>query len=169
MRIAQATTKAELDAVRTLMAGFVDWHYDRHWEYRDLIDRYFDMRTFQTELDGLPGVYGPPRGRLLLACDEDAPAGCVALREVGGGACEMKRMFVHPDYHGKGLGKALAEAIIAEAKRAGYDRLLLDTGPKQHEAQSLYRRLGFVETAPYYDLEDEMRSWLVFMELKLPD
>ncbi|MDF0596758.1 GNAT family N-acetyltransferase [Psychromarinibacter halotolerans] len=169
MRIAQATTGAELDAVRTLMAGFVEWHYDRHSEYRDLIDRYFDMRTFQAELAGLPGVYAPPRGRLLLACDADVPAGCVALRDIGGGSCEMKRMFVHPDYHGKGLGRALAEAIIAEATTAGYNRMLLDTGPKQREAQGLYRQLGFVEADPYYDLEDEMRNWLVFMELNLPN
>ena len=76
-------------------------------------------------------------------------------------------MFVYPEYHGQGVGRALAEAIIREARDLGYQRMLLDTSIRQAEAQTLYRRLGFRDVAPYYELPDALRNWLVFMELPL--
>ena len=79
----------------------------------------------------------------------------------------MKRMFVFPQFHGKGVGRALGEAVVAEAKRLGYRRMLLDTGARQTEAKALYRRLGFIEVEPYYDLPNDLREWLTFMELRL--
>jgi GNAT superfamily N-acetyltransferase len=79
----------------------------------------------------------------------------------------MKRMFVGSRFQGRGIGKLLAQAIIAEAKRIGYVTMMLDTGPKQAEAQTLYRSLGFTDRGPYYDLPPHLRDWLVFMELAL--
>jgi len=76
-------------------------------------------------------------------------------------------MFVYPEYHGQGVGRALAEAIIREARDIGYQRMLLDTSIRQAEAQTLYRRLGFRDVAPYYEPPDTLRNWLVFMELPL--
>ncbi len=165
--VVQAKTAVQLDAVRDLMREFVAWHQVRHAEYRDLIDAYFDPDAFTAELEGLPGSFAPPDGRLLLATDDGSVAGCVALHDLGNGICEMKRMFVVPEFHGRGVGRALGEAIIAEAKAIGYDTIRLDTGPKQVEALGLYRRLGFEPIGAYYDLPDDMRDWLVFMERDL--
>lgn len=147
------------------MRQFVEWHYDRHATDRAIIDSYFDSQKFDEELARLPGEFAPPHGALLVAEEEGEIAGCVALRPLGHDACEMKRMFVSPDFHGRGVGKLLAEAILAEGRRLGYRKMLLDTGPKQVEAQTLYRSLGFVECEPYYDLPQHLRDWLVFMQL----
>jgi GNAT superfamily N-acetyltransferase len=166
-QIRQAVTPGELEAVRRLMRAFVGWHGERHRRYRDMIDRYFDPQEFDAELERLPGAFAPPRGRLLVACAESDVAGCVALQDLRDGTCEMKRMFVRTDFHGRGIGRALGEAIVAEARAIGYKRMRLDTGPEQREARGLYRRLGFREVAPYRDLDAELRAWLVFMELDL--
>jgi ribosomal protein S18 acetylase RimI-like enzyme len=162
-----ARTTAQLDAVRVLMWSFISWHRQRHHEDTHLIDQYFDSAAFEEELASLPGKYVPPRGQLLLATSDSAAAGCVALREIDGSACEMKRMFVYPHFHGKGIGYALADAIINEARELGYTSIRLDTSIRQNEAKALYRRLGFQVIQPYYELPEELRSWLVFMELKL--
>jgi hypothetical protein len=75
-------TTAALDDVRALMRAFVAWHRERHVEDLALIDEYFDKKEFEDELASLPGEYSPPDGQLLLACDDDKPAGCVALRRL---------------------------------------------------------------------------------------
>jgi len=165
--ISEATTPDELNEVRKLMRAFVDWHRERHRAESSLIDQYFDPVMFEAELSALPGKFSRPNGRLLLARYQNRPAGCIALRDLDGGACEMKRMFVYPEYHGKGIGRSLAETIIMQAKEIGYSVMRLDTGARQIEAQTLYRDLGFRTTDPYYDLPADLRSWLVFMELDL--
>lgn len=167
MEILQATTEIHFEQVRALMRAFVEWHRKRHFEDLALIDAYFDPTTFEAELAGLPGHFAPPRGRLLLAVQQDLPAGCVAMREIGAKTCEMKRMFVYPQFQGQGVGRALAEELIREAKKIGYDCIQLETGPKQVEARGLYRSLGFGEIPPYYDLPDNLKNWLTFMELSL--
>ncbi len=97
----------------------------------------------------MPGAYAPPRGRLLLAFHGGRPAGCVALREIEEGVCEMKRLYARPDFQGLGIGRALAEAVITEARGIGYSRMRLDTVPSMGRARSLYRALGFREIPPY--------------------
>lgn len=166
--IRQAESGEDLAAVRALMRSYVAWHYQRHAAYRAMIDRYFDPAGFEAELATLPGLYAPPSGRLLLASIGAEPAGCVALRDLGDGACEMKRMFVAPGQQGRHLGLALGERFLAEAAAAGYRLARLDTGPLQHEAHQLYARLGFHRIAPYYDLDTEMAEFLIFMERSLP-
>ena len=161
------STRSELDQVRALMRAFVAWHRGRHGDDLALIDRYFDAAAFEAELASLPGKYAPPGGRLLLATYEGRGAGCVALRRIDERACEMKRMYVDAGLHGKGIGRALGAAIVAEARAAGYRTMYLDTSIRQHEAQALYRSLGFGEIEPYYDVTPELRDWLVFMELPL--
>ena len=167
VEVREASSAADYAAVAALMRAFIDWHYERHSSDRHIIDSYFDPAAFEAELKTLPGHFSPPRGALLVA-EEDGPiAGCVALRELENGACEMKRMFVSSEFHGRGVGQALAGAIIARAKELGYSKMMLDTGPAQREAQGLYRKFGFTDIEPYYELSPELRDWLVFMEFDL--
>jgi GNAT superfamily N-acetyltransferase len=160
-------TTTQMDEVRALMRAFVAWHRERHQQDLDLIDRYFDGADFERELAGLPGTYRPPDGQLLLATVDGAPAGCAALRRLDGDACEMKRMYVDGRFRGTGVGRALSDRLLTDARSLGYRRMRLDTSIRQPEAQALYRHLGFTPIEPYYELSDDLRGWLVFMELEL--
>jgi ribosomal protein S18 acetylase RimI-like enzyme len=120
---------------------------------------------FADELATLPGKYAPPEGQLLIARNSNGAAiGSVALRPIDApGCCEMKRLFVSAGGRGLGLGRALAEAVIADAASRGYVELRLDTLPSMHEAIALYRTLGFAPIAPYY----AAREGTLFMARRL--
>ena len=123
------------------------------------------FQNFDRELANLPGDYAPPDGRLLLAVEENQLAGCIALRKLEPGVCEMKRLFLRPSHRGKGLGRVLVESIIDEARKLGYTHIRLDTLPgRMDQAIALYRSIGFVEIAPYYENPVEGAK---FMEFKL--
>lgn len=169
IEVMHATTQQQLDDLRGLIRAFVDWHRERHAADTALIDAYFNAKAFEEELAGLPGKYGPPGGLLLLASLDSRPAGCVALRALEADTAEMKRMFVRLEYQGKGVGRALSEALIREARAMGYSRMRLDTSVRQVEALTLYERMGFVRIDPYYDVAPALAKWLVFMELRLTD
>lgn len=117
---------------------------------RDLFQQYavelnLDLcfHRFDEELAGLPGDYAPPEGRLLLLWTEDQPSGCVALRKLDENLCEMKRLYLKPDFRGSGRGRALTLALLREAKAIGYRRMRLETSPVMDAAVGLYRSLGF--------------------------
>ena len=165
IEIRQATTAEELDSVRTLVHAFMDWARQIYPDLQNLTDENF--KTVEAELASLPGAYGPPTGRLLLAYYDGKAAGTVAMRDLGDRICEMKRMFVYEKFRGKGIGRALTMALINEARTLGYSHMRLDTGPRHYAAQGLYRSLGFQEIPPYYEVPEDFRSMSVFMELDL--
>lgn len=134
-------------------------------EYAQSLGFSLCFQGFDDELAGLPGDYSTPEGRLLLAMCAGEAAGCVALHKNAPDICEMKRLYVRPKFRGKGLGKALAVSIIAEAKKIGYKRLRLDTvEPVMKAAVAMYREIGFREITPYR--ENPIQGAL-YMELEL--
>lgn len=141
-RVALAITPAQGTAdIETVRALF------REYQAQLGVDLCF--QSFEQELAALPGDYAPPAGRLLLARWNGAVAGCIALRSLGEGNCEMKRLFVRPAFHGKRIGWELVQRIVAEARDARYQRMRLDTLPQMQKAQQLYEALGFRDIAPY--------------------
>jgi len=119
-------------------------------EYAQSLGFSLCFQSFDQELASLPGDYAPPEGRLLLAMRDGQSVGCVALHKLDSEVCEMKRLYVRPQFRGKGLGKELAERVIIEAREIGYKKLRLDTvEPVMRTAIAMYRQLGFREIAPY--------------------
>ena len=138
MRLSRVETVEQVEEARQLF---------KEYEVSTGVDLCF--QNFAQELASLPGDYAPPSGRLVLAYEGEQAAGCVALRKMEDGLCEMKRLYVRPAYRGTGLGRMLAERIIGEAREIGYARMRLDTLPSMREAIALYRSLGFREIEPY--------------------
>jgi GNAT superfamily N-acetyltransferase len=118
-------------------------------EYAESLGFDLCFQDFERELAELPGEYAPPRGRLLLGWTDGDAVGCVALRPIDGQACEMKRLYLRPTARGHGAGKALAVAVIDEARAIGYRVMRLDTVPWMTTAITLYKSLGFREIGPY--------------------
>jgi putative acetyltransferase len=154
IEIIQPKTEPELQQVRQVFR-----------EYEKYLGFELDFQSFEDELRSLPGVYSPPAGRLFMAVDNGSrPAGTVALKKIDDGICEMKRLYVRPEYRGHKLGLRLAELIIDEAREIGYKKMRLDSLKRLTEALSLYKKLGFIQTDPYVynPLED-----VVYMGLDL--
>jgi len=154
LAIFQAESAAQLAEVRDLFR-----------EYAGSLNFSLQFQNFDRELAELPGDYAPPEGRLLLADLRGDTAGCVALHKWKPGICEMKRLYLRPQFRGQGLGRVLAEAVIAEARKIGYRRMRLDTVESvMGDAVAMYRKLGFRAIAPYR--ENPMPGTL-YLELDL--
>ncbi|MBF0546543.1 MAG: GNAT family N-acetyltransferase [Candidatus Riflebacteria bacterium] len=139
MEIKHVTTVEEIEEVRRLFQ-----------EYAKFLAVDLCFQGFEEELKTLPGKYAPPKGALLIAREGELVAGCVALRKLEENVCEMKRLFVRPQFKGKGIGRSLAVQIIREGVSLGYKSMRLDTLDRLNEAMSLYEKLGFKRIAPYY-------------------
>ncbi len=153
MTISPAGTPEDLALARQLFEEYAAW-----------LGVDLSFQGFAAELAGLPGAYAPPRGRLLLAVTDDGAAGCVALRPLSDGVCEMKRLYVRSAFRGQGIGRLLADQVVADARAIGYRTMKLDTLPRMQAALRIYAALGFARCAAYYEtpLADT-----VFMQLQL--
>ncbi|MEO8128945.1 MAG: GNAT family N-acetyltransferase [Bryobacteraceae bacterium] len=140
LRIREAASSDDLEQVRRLFAA-----------YAGSLGVSLCFQNFEQELAGLPGACAAPKGCLLLADFEGTAGGCVALRPMRDGACEMKRLFIAPEFRGSGAGRLLAQAIMAKAKALGYAAIRLDTLPFMAAAIQMYESLGFQHIDPYYD------------------
>lgn len=155
IRIEPATTPAQFELARGLIREYADWL---------AVDLAF--QDHETEMADIERVYGPPLGRLFLAMVDGAAAGCMAVHPLPAlGEGELKRLYVRPAFRGLGLGRMLVGRTIDAARQIGYRLLRLDTWPpRMPEAQDMYRRLGCVETPPYYH---NPMPGIVFMCLEL--
>jgi len=152
-KIIQAESGEELEQVRALFG-----------EYSNSLDFGLGFQNFEEELNNLPGDYVRPKGCLLLAIYKGQSVGCVGLRKLSDGVCEMKRLYVREQFRGLGIGRALTKAVIEQAGRSGYKYMRLDTVPAMEAARALYVSVGFKQIGPYRYNPIE---GAVFMELKL--
>jgi ribosomal protein S18 acetylase RimI-like enzyme len=153
LEIYKASTDKDIETAKILFV-----------EYADSLGFDLAFQDFDKELANLPGQYCPPRGCLLLAEYKNQPAGCVALRPLSDEICEMKRLYVRPQFRDLGIGRALADTIIEKARKIGYTLMRLDTVPTMKTARALYQSLGFKQINPYRYNPIEGAG---FMELKL--
>lgn len=134
-------------------------------EYANSLGFSLCFQNFDKELTGLPGDYSAPHGRLLVAESNGKTAGCVALHPLEPQVCEMKRLYVRPEFRGIKLGLALVNAILTEARKIGYQKIRLDTvEPSMKDAVAMYRRFGFQEIGPY---RSNPMPGTLYMELDL--
>jgi GNAT superfamily N-acetyltransferase len=139
-RLLQVESGPALDQIRSLFL-----------EYAQSLDFDLCFQNFDAELRELPGRYRPPEGRLILCEVDGSAAGCIALKPLEPGVCEMKRLFVRPVFRGRQLGVLLAKHIISEARLIGYSAMRLDTiRGRMDNAIALYSSVGFREIPPYY-------------------
>ena len=154
VRIVQVEQPEEIESARILFREYETW-----------LGMSLCFQGFEEELVGLPGKYMPPEGRLLLAYVDDDLAGCIALRKLEEGICEMKRLFLRENARGHGLGNQLIEKLIEDARTIGYKKMRLDTyPPKMGKAVGLYESHGFVSIPTYYH---NPHDGVLFMELNL--
>jgi ribosomal protein S18 acetylase RimI-like enzyme len=164
-KVASHKQNSSLQFIGAHSAAQIAQARDLFLEYAQSLGFSLCFQNFDKELAGLPGDYAPPHGRLLLAEYEGQLAGCIALHKLAQDICEMKRLYVRPQFRGKGLGRALAERIITEARQIGYRRMRLDTvEPVMKDAVAMYRAIGFQEIAPY---RKNPIAGAMYMELSL--
>ena len=161
--ITQAATGDQLAAVRELVREYTAWAFT----LEEGSDKAPTFQGLDAELAALPGAYAPPSGRLLLATVDGQPAGCVCLRGHDASTCELKRLYVRPTMRGLNLGSKLVSALIDEARRSGYRRMVLDSHMSMKKAHELYRAAGFRDVSAPPDFPEHLKPVVVFMELDL--
>jgi GNAT superfamily N-acetyltransferase len=165
--VVQAVTDEHIRHARDLFVEYFDFlRTDVDTDVADL-DDVPPLQGYREEIAGLPGRYGPPDGRLLLALYDGQAAGCACFYKLGDGVCEVKRLWTRPQFRGKTVGRALVERLIEEARAAGYTTMVLSTVDILKAARALYESVGFTVIAPYYDLPEAMLAHEIFMKLDL--
>ncbi|MEC9367667.1 MAG: GNAT family N-acetyltransferase [Pseudomonadota bacterium] len=167
LTISPARSDGDIDAVRKLCREFERAMRLRYSDQVWLLESYFEPERWFEELRDIGKLYAAPAGEILLARIDDMPVGCVMMRKLEDGVCEMKRLFVTEKARGQQAGSRLCESLIALAKERGYKFMRLDTGFKQPEARQLYDKFGFVSIPAYYQLPTPVADLLDFMQLAL--
>lgn len=146
--------------IKELFTEYTKMLIDGDGKFRE----YLDIQNYDEEIDHLEKKYGPPAGRLYIAYADSQAAGCIGMRRINDENCEMKRLYVKPEFRENGLGRTLIDRIISDAKEEGYRHILLDTLPFLESALRLYKTYGFYETGSYNDSPMETS---IFMRLDI--
>jgi ribosomal protein S18 acetylase RimI-like enzyme len=168
LKILPAASKIQYQQVRELLAEHIAWDTSQvshlGLDGQEALDFYYASGE-----EALPGVYAPPEGRMFLATHSEKPAGCGAFHRMDPQACEMKRMYVRPEFRRMQIGRQLTEILIAAATEAGYAVMRLETTTFMDKAIAMYSSLGFKACPPYYVIPESFRAITVFMQLNLAD
>ena len=167
VEITVAQSAAQVQQVRDLSRGYVAWLIELDKSLGVYDPEVFNAYGYQGGEAPLRGEYGAPDGCLLLALVDSKPAGCVAFRRFDAGTCEMRMLFVQPEFQGLGVGRALVVGLLDAAKTMGYSSMCLETSRHMVSAHRLYASLGFREVGQYDDREDSLKDIRVFMERRL--
>ncbi|MDB6045451.1 MAG: hypothetical protein JWM63_4002 [Gammaproteobacteria bacterium] len=166
LKIGPAQTPAQYLQVRELLVEHIQWDTSQTSQLgldpQEVLDFYYASGD-----EALPGVYAPPDGCMLLATCSAKPAGCGAFHRLSPDTCEMKRMYVRPEFRGMRIGRQLAETLIVAAQEAGYGAMRLETTTFMDKAIAMYSSVGFRTCPPYYVIPESFRAITVFMELIL--
>ena len=150
----------DVDNIKELFTEYTKMLIDMESDFQN----YLNIQNYDSEIENLRGKYGLPDGRLYIAYSDNHAVGCIALRKINNTECEMKRLYVKPQFRGNGLAKSLVELIINDAREIGYRYMLLDTLPGLKTAIKMYENLGFYRIPSYNDSPVENT---VFMKLDL--
>jgi ribosomal protein S18 acetylase RimI-like enzyme len=164
LTISQVRTEEQIAHAQELLREYIHW-----WAITEPED-FAQAPAFinwEKEIETLPGVFVPPAGRLLLAMQHGQPAGCVCLKGQDSDTAEIKRLYVRPAFRGQEIGWQLVDALLAEARKSGYKRIVLDTHASMKKAQDLYKAFGFRVVKPPEDIPDTLTPFIIFMELNL--
>ncbi|MBR5246760.1 MAG: GNAT family N-acetyltransferase [Clostridia bacterium] len=133
------------DEIKVLFNEYTNYLVEGDNKFKE----YLEIQKYDNEMEHLEDKYGMPYGRLYLAFCENQVAGCIALRKINDTQCEMKRLYVRPEFRGKGIGKTLAQRVVTDAKEIGYEQMLLDTLPFLEKAIKMYKQMGFYKIDCY--------------------
>ena len=167
VEIVVAQSAAQLQRVRELSRGYVAWLVELDKSLGVYDPDVFRAYGYETGEAQVPGEYGAPDGCLLLAVVDLRPAGCVALRRFNESTCEMRMLFVHPEFQGLGIGRELVVGLLGEGRKMGYSTMCLETSRHMVSAHRLYASLGFQEVGQYNDRHDSLKDIKTFMEKRL--
>ncbi len=165
--IFEAATAEDYREFGVLIREYAAWLLRRLKDESWFMEGVLKHQSLDEELKNLALIYGPPKGKVLLANCDGAIAGGVAYRELSPGICEMKRMYLRDAFRGKGLGRKLCEAVIISAQTAGYRLMRLDTSRRLTGAITMYKTFGFHDCEPYRAYPEDLLPHLLFMELPL--
>lgn len=167
VEIIVAQSAAQLRQVTELSRGYVAWLVELDKSLGVYDPDVFRAYGYESGEAHLPGEYRAPDGCLLLAVVDLRPAGCIALRKVNESTCEMRMLFVHPEFQGLGVGRALVIGLLDQGRKMGYSSICLETSRHMVSARGLYASLGFREVGQYHDRQDSLKDITTFMERPL--